>query len=370
MGHSHSQIGASKIPLFKVFMSPEAPDLVTKTLMSGYVGQGPRVDEFEIELGRVMGIDPPPLTVSTCTHGLDLAYHMIGIGAGDEVISSAATCTATNCPLATRKARIVWADVDPITGLIDPLDVKRKMTARTKAIIAVDWAGRLCDYDALCDLGVPVVQDAAHSFLADRPGRKHGDYAVWSFQAIKHLTTCDGGAILPPADQRKRAELLRWYGFNRKTSVSFRCSQVLEEAGFKHHMNDVAASIGLANIKHVEDVVRRHRENAAFYEAELSNISGVITPPPDPGCSWWLYCLIMKDENARDAFIPFMAERGIECSVVHARNDKHPAFRYWGGDLPGLEYFSSREVAIPVGWWLADDDRNRIVAAVKEWLRR
>lgn len=357
------------IPLFKVFMSDQAPSRVGETLMSGYVGEGPRVQEFEDAFAQLVGAPLPPLALNSCTSALDLALHLCGVTIGSEVITTPMTCTATNGVIANRGGKIVWADVDPVTGLIDPKDVARKITKRTKAIMAVDWAGRSCDYRELRKaansaqwLGIPIIQDAAHNLFVD--WRNHGDYVAWSFQAIKHLTTGDGGALLTPEGQYDRGRLLRWYGLDRRSSADFRCAQDIKEAGFKYHMNDIAASIGLANLPHAQWVVDRHCENAAYYHEALQGVEGLVRPPADPSASWWLYCLLVDD---RAGFIDHLAERGIAASPVHRRNDTHPAFDYPSGSLPGVDSFSAREVAIPVGWWLSDRDRLDVVLAIKEW---
>jgi dTDP-4-amino-4,6-dideoxygalactose transaminase len=354
---------AAVIPLFKVFMAPDAKDRAGVTLDSGYVGEGPRVQEFEQAFAELVGFSSrPPLALNSCTSALDLACHLTGVGLGDEVITTPMTCTATNGVLVNRGARIVWADVDPLTGLIDPADVARKITRRTRAIMAVDWAGRSCDYRALRFFGQPVIQDAAHNLFIDPENCGH--YVAWSFQAIKHLTTGDGGALLVPAGQYNRGRLLRWYGLDRTSSADFRCSQDIKEAGFKYHMNDIAASIGLANLPHVAELVAHHRENAAWFSQSLQGVPGITLPPADPGSSWWLYCLLADD---RASLIDHLASRGISASPVHRRNDTHPAFYYPNGPLPGVDHFADHEVAIPVGWWISENDRGRIVAAVLEW---
>lgn len=341
------------IRLFRVFMSEGVFDLVKKTLDSGYVGQGPMVEEFEKAVCELEGIEPYLLATMSGTHALDLAYHLCEIGHGSEVISTPMTCSATNTQLLVRGARIVWADVDPYTGLIDPEDVARKCTRRTKAIVAVDWGGAPCDYAALKQLKIPVIQDGAHSLLADTEG---GDYRMWSFQAIKHLTTGDGGALLVPKDKYERAYLLRWYGLDRRCGTSFRCIQDLREAGYKYGMNDVAASIGLGNISYAKNVVGKHKDNALYY---VKNLKKKIYH--NPHSSYWLFTLLV---DKRDEFISHMKSHGIEASPVHDRNDIKTCFRYSKIDLPGVEEFSRRQVNIPVGWWLTEEERKFIVEAV------
>jgi dTDP-4-amino-4,6-dideoxygalactose transaminase len=369
--------GGAVIDLFRPFMAPEAAEAVARTLAPDaegrvYVGEGPRVQEFEERFAHLVGAPSPPLALNSCTSALDLALHLAGVGLGSEVITTPMTCTATNGVIANRGGKIVWADVDPLTGLIDPADVARKITRRTKAIMAVDWAGRSCDYRALRKaakvapwLDLPIIQDAAHNLLVDMENR--GDYVCWSFQAIKHLTTGDGGAILVPDRQRDRARLLRWYGLDRLSKADFRCSQDITEVGFKYHMNDLAAAIGLANLPHAQWIVERQRACAAYYFEALQDVPGILSPPIDPGASWWLYTLLVDD---RQSLIDHLAERGIGSSPVHARNDTHTAFREWySGPLPGVDWFAARELAIPVGWWLSDKDRLDVVCAIKEWAR-
>lgn len=341
------------IPLFKVAMSPEAPARVAAVLESGYIGQGAMVDVFEDALMQLLGTPGPPLTTNSCTSAIDLALHLIGVGPGDEVITTPVTCTATNSPIVTRGARPVWADVDPLTGLIDPSDVARKITRKTKAIMAVDWGGALCDYDALDIHGLPIIQDAAHSLTAGIGG----DYVCWSFQAIKHLTSGDGGALWCPPSKLERARLLRWYGLDRRSKADFRCEQNISEVGYKYHMNDIAAAIGLANIGATRGLIAKHQVNAAWY-------MGALGVEGNPQSAWWLYTLLVDD---RQGFITHMADRGIACSPVHARNDTHTAFHFPNGPLPGVDHFASRNVAIPVGWWLSEADRAHIVEAVWAW---
>jgi dTDP-4-amino-4,6-dideoxygalactose transaminase len=195
--------------------------------------------------------------------------------------------------------------------------------------------------------------------------RSGGDYICWSFQAIKHLTTGDGGALLCPAEQFDRARLLRWYGLDRTKSDSFRCNQDIAAVGFKYHMNDIAAAIGLANLGLVRSVVQAHQENAQFFCEALQGLEDVRVPDYNPESAWWLYTVRTK---RRDEFITAMARCGIAASPVHTRNDKHSALRDYADEvLPGTDEFSQTEVAIPVGWWVTSEQRDRIVEAVTSW---
>lgn len=346
------------IRLFQVGMSTQAQQKVGEVLGSGYIGQGPKVDEFEQALADTLMLPEPPLALNSCTSALDLALELIGVGPGDYVVTTPMTCTATNGVIVKRGATPLWADVNPSTGLISPRSVEEKVyrpapLGRVKAIMVVDWAGTLANYDQLKSFGIPVIQDAAHSFGAGIGG----DYVAWSFQAIKHLTTGDGGALLAPPEQMERGRLLRWYGLDRRSSASFRCAQNITEAGFKYHMNDIAAAIGLANLPMAVGHLRRHRENAEYIAKRLGL-------PFDPEGSYWFFPYLTE---RRDEFITFAAECGVETSPVHARNDKHTAFHFPNGPLPGTDYFDANFTALPCGWWLTPEDLETIVACVRAW---
>lgn len=360
------------IPLFKVRMEPTASERVAEVLASGYIGQGEQCAAFERAFGAFIGAPESPLLLNSCTSAIDLALHLIGVGPGDEVISTPITCTATNSPPVTRGARIVWADVDPLTGNIDPADVARKVTERTKAIIVVNWAGRRPDYVPLHNTGIPIIEDAAHGpyqYHGLWDANPSGDYLCFSFQAIKHITTGDGGALVGHRGgmDRHRAKLLRWYGLDRESSADFRCAQDITEVGFKFQSNDIAAAIGLANLPGMAAAVAAGQANAEYYCRRLSGLPGIDVPPYDPGCSYWLMTLCVDD---RADFMAYLGERGIATSQVHARNDVHTAFKAASesrGPLPGVEAFDARQVSIPNGWWVTEAQREYIAAHVTHW---
>ncbi len=362
------------IPLFKVFMPHSVLGPLRRTLFSGYIGEGPRVAEFERALRPWLGTRQT-LALNSGTSAIHLALRLAGVGPGDEVISSPMTCLATNVPILALGARIVWADVDPWTGNIDPQDVAKKITARTKAVLCVHWGGYPCDLQELNAIaeahGIPVVEDACHAFGSSYRGRPvggHSAFACFSFQAIKELTTVDGGALAcrHRAD-RERGRLLRWYGIDRKIRrKDLRCEADVAEYGYKFHMNDVAATIGLEQLKHVAGTLAKHRANAARYDAAFLELRSVrpLRYATDRASAHWLYTLRVR---GRRSFMRWMERRGIMVSQVHSRNDAHTAFRAFRTALPGVDEFVSRQVSIPVGWWLGRWDLDRIVAAVREY---
>jgi len=365
------------IPQFKVHMNPEAVNKVRTVLGSGYIGQGARVEEFEERLKEKLGFSYG-VTVNSGTAALTLALRLIGVGPGDSVVSTPMTCLATNAAITLTGADIVWADIDKY-GNIDPESVSESIRQNTKAVMAVDWGGIPCDFDALRKAidaapargthDIPIIQDAAHAFGATyhgRPVAACADYTAFSFQAIKHLTTGDGGLLVTPASQYERAKLLRWYGLDRTSGDRMRCLQNVYEIGDKLHMNDIAAAIGLGNLESVDEVLAKHRENARYYNDIFSLYGELVeVPPGDVDPSYWIYTIHVPDPSD---FERFMFNNGISVSKVHNRNDNYTAFEAYRKPLPNLDRWFSTMTCIPVGWWLTVEDRSRIAELVIRYI--
>ena len=368
------------IPLFKVFMADSAGDALKEVLYSGYIGEGPKVKEFEKLLANHVG-NPYVLTVNSGTSALHLGYHMALYREeyksyktnGDfEVISTPITCTATNTPIINNGAKIVWADVDPISGNIDPQDIENKITKNTRAISIVHWGGNPSEIAKINQIAkkynLATIEDGAHSMGASYKGRALGndsDFLMYSFQAIKHITSVDGGClIVKKKEDYERVKLLRWYGIDRepqtKDKIDLRCELDVVEAGYKFHMNDISATVGIENFKHLDWIISKHRENAKFYN-EAFRTSDKITisvENPDGQSAYWLYTIHL---NNRDEVMKKMGEIGVLTSKVHARNDTHSMFKdFKNNNLPNAEKFNNTHLCIPVGWWVSKDDREFI----------
>jgi dTDP-4-amino-4,6-dideoxygalactose transaminase len=388
------------IPLFKVFMSPEAKAAAGNVLDSGFIGQGAIVDQFEKNLADYFKNDNV-LTLNSGTSGLHLALHMLktpanyidsydgmmyrerhwpGIEAGDEVLATALTCTASNFPILANGLKIKWVDIDATTLNMDLDDLERKITERTKVIMLVHWGGYPNDLDRIKQIQerayirfgfMPmVIEDGAHSFGSKYKNQRlgnHGNIVMYSLQAIKHVTSVDGGLlVLPDRDLYSRGKLLRWYGIDRESNrKDFRCEADIPEWGFKFHMNDVNASIGIENLKHANHIVGRHQDNARFYDNELKNVPGVrlLTRHHDRESAFWIYSMLVEN---RSGFMDYMKECGIIVSQVHERNDKHSCVQQYQSALPTLDKTIGNLVSIPVGWWVTDEQREYIVNCIKK----
>lgn len=355
------------INLFKVGMANDVTEALEKVIFSGYIGQGEIVDDFEQQLKNELGLEVTPVTVNSATSAIDLALEIIGVGPDDEVISTPQTCFASNVHIIHRHAKIRWADIDPISGLIDPNSVKRLVTKKTKAIIAVNWGGKFADYKKLKSFGIPVIEDAAHNwdtFLKTKVTR--GDYIVYSFQAIKFLTTGDGGILVTPSKNESEARILRWYGLDRSKKESFRCTEDIKKVGFKYHMNNINASIGIKNIKFANESVKISRANSLYYINHIKN-EMVIVPTWDEKSSYWLMSIHIKN-NLKNKFMNYLLENGIESSPVHFRNDYYSSTLHFVEDsLPGVDSFTDSQVCIPNGFWVSKEKLEFIVETINKF---
>jgi len=355
------------IPLFKVRMSPCASHNLEKTLNSGFITQGPRVDEFEEAVSMELNLPGAPIAVSSATAGIDLALDCIGVGPGDEVISTPLTCFATNIGALRRGARIRWADISPYTGNIDPFSVQELITPRTRAILAVNWAGQFADYAGLKSFGIPVVEDAAHTWDSFDHDEERGDYIVYSLQAIKFLTAGDGGILVTPENRHQEARNLRWYGLDRDNRENFRNTQNITKAGFKFNMNDISASIALSNIKDAHRSVLKHQRNARMLSDALMKIDWAFAVPYRETSSYWVFPVIMVEDN-RNPFEQWMNAQGIQTAQVHFRNDSYDVMRdFVEGGLPGVDSFSSHQTNIPCGWWMDERDVQFVIDRIMEY---
>ena len=390
------------IPLFKVFMNPTAAGKVGDILNSGYIGQGPKVDEFEENLKDYFNHDKI-ITLNSGTSALHLAIHLMkqpstnidvyqntifvqdpwpGLQEGDEVLATALTCTASNWPILANGLKIKWVDVDPETLNMDLDDLARKITPTTKLILGVHWGGYPLDLDKIREIqnlsedtiGFKplLVEDAAHAFGTKYKGKylgNHGNMVINSLQAIKHITAVDGGVLyLPNQELYDRAKLIRWYGIDRDSNrKDFRCEADIVEWGYKFHMNDVCATVGIENLKCADDIIGKHKSNAAYYDEHLKNINGVTLLKRQKGhdSSFWIYSMLVEN---RDKFYEHMKDCNIMTSQVHERNDKHTCVNEFKSHLPTLDEIIGNVVSIPVGWWVSKEERKYIVECIKQYL--
>jgi dTDP-4-amino-4,6-dideoxygalactose transaminase len=352
-------------------MAPDVSDFILPVLHSGYIGEGPKSRELEKWFGEYIG-NHNCVIVNSGTSAITLALKLAGVGPGDKVLSTPMTCLASNTSILNVGATPVWADI-MMDGTIDPREVGKILSKqKVKAMMCMDWGGKPCMLDELMALsvkyGVPLIEDACQAIGAEYKGVKVGNqatYVAFSTQAIKHLTTVDGGFLcinghqMWAKSQCEDARMMRWFGLDRDKGADMRCNQDPPVVGYKWQMNDVLASIGLANSRGLEQRIEKSRLNAqrlnkCFGLSELAHRKS----------SYWLYTVIIEEP---DRFIQYMKLNGVECSRVHDRNDTKTIFRDSKTPLPGVDWFDEFHVCIPCGWWVTEQETNYICELIDRW---
>jgi dTDP-4-amino-4,6-dideoxygalactose transaminase len=359
------------LPLVKVGMPPR--DLLMpaleKVLYGGMIAEGDDVYHFEAEFARIFRL-PLALGTSSGTSALHIALLLADVVPGDEVITTSMTAEPTNTVILQCGAKPVFADIDSETGNLDPKSVESLVTSRTRAIVVVHYAGfpaNLRELRRIADhYGIQLIEDCAHALGANYSGAgigTIGDFAIFSLQAIKHMTTVDGG-ILTMRDGSKatKARKLRWFGMAKgvpRTEVD------IEHVGFKYNMHNVASVIGLAQLEIIESRISRHIDNGRYFDEAISIIPGLAVTRLDPGCqpSYWLYTVLSEDSTAVERCL---ANIGVSASKLHRPNHYHSIFAPMRRPMPGLDTYYRRLTHIPCGWWVSDEDRERIVDSLRK----
>ena len=358
------------LPLIKPLV-PSKEKLFPKleeVLYSGYIAQGDIVEEFERGFEKFIG-GGNSLSVNSGTAALHIALILAGVKEGDEVISTALTAEPTNVAVKVVGAKIRWADVDIDTGNICPISIEKNINNKTSAIIVVDYAGVPVDVAAIQSISkkykIPVIQDSAHALGAKFKGKRTGNhfpFTVFSFQAIKHMTTLDGG-MLQVYDKvlYEKGKVIRWFGLDKSKS---RLENNIQIQGYKYHMNNVNATIGLVQLEAIENVLSKYISNGKYLDEHLKGVPGVelLKYYPDSEPSYWFYTL--KVDN-RALFIKMMIDNGVFASEIHKRNDLHDYLNDYPAILPVLDIFYDKYVHIPCGYWVTNKDLEKMVSLIK-----
>jgi perosamine synthetase len=362
------------IPIFNTFIDPFAKEKVGKVLDSTFLSEGAMVAEFEKQLESRLGFSHP-VAVNSGTSSLHLALVLAGIKEGDEVILPAQTFVATGLVILQQKAIPVFADIDYATGNVSPVSIEQKITPKTKAIMPVHWAGYPCEMEEIGKIAkkhhLVVIEDAAHALGAtyhSKPIGSISDYTCFSFQAIKHVTTGDGGAVCSLSEKDKASALVkRWFGIDRansKPSILGEREYDISELGYKYHMNDYSAALGLANLENFKDRLIRRRSIAQKYRGAFKNISGIslFEYASDRESAYWLFGMHVEK---REQFILALKEKGITASVIHQGIDRNSIFGGKREDLANQRKFDKTQIHIPIHDGLADEQINYIIETIK-----
>jgi len=375
------------IPITKPALGEEEARAPFESIKSGWVTQGPRVAEFEKAVAAYVGAKHGVATTS-CTTGLHLALASIGVGPGDEVIVPSFTFIASANAILYTGATAVFCEIDPRTYNADPADVERRITKRTKAIMPVDQIGLACDIGAMNDVaqrhGVKVIEDAAPAIGAGYRGRRVGSNAhqtVFSFHPRKVITTGEGGMITTDDDAlAERARKLRAHAMSVSDLERHRSDRVIleeyHELGFNYRMTDIQASIGLVQLRRLDELLRIRVAKAARYNAELAAIRGLAVPytPAYATHTYQSYCVRLTPGSPleRDELMTRLLARGIATrrGVMASHLEKVYRDRVGVVSLPITEDAARTTMLIPLFASLTDDEQSYVIDALREELGR
>jgi len=377
---------------YLVFGSPviedEEIDEVVKTLKSGWIGTGPKVARFEEEFREYTGAKHA-IAVASCTAGLHLSVIALGIGPGDEVIVPVLTFAATANAVIHSGAKPVFADVDISSMTIDPEDVRRKITPRTKAIIPVHFAGRACRLDELEAIArehnLYLIQDTAHALETEYHGRKIGTFdhlASYSFYVTKNITTAEGGMVTTNDEEiANRLKIYALHGMSkdawkRFSDDGYKHYEVVFP-GFKYNMTDIQASLGIHQLRKIERLYIRRQEIWQAYHEKLKHLPLILPTEAEEGTRHGLHLFIIlvdtsKTGITRDELLTALHKQNIGTGVHYIALHHHPYYKqtygYKQGDFPNAEFISDRTLSIPFSAKLTDADVDDVADALNRIL--
>lgn len=378
---------------FLVFGAPaiEQPEIdeVLAVMQSGWLGTGPRAAQFERDFAAYKSV-PYSAALNSCTAALHLSILAAGIKPGDEVITTPMTFCATVNAIIHAGGVPVLADVDPVTMNIDPGEIERRITCRTRAILPVHFAGRACDMDAIMAIawkhGLKVIEDCAHAIETEYKGRKagaFGDFGCFSFYVTKNIITGEGGMVLAQKEEDiARIKVLGLHGMSKDAwkrfgDEGYKHYQVVE-CGFKYNMMDLQAAIGIHQLRRVEPNWRRRREIWHRYDEAFADLSLGLPdkPAPDTRHAYHLYTLLVDEEGAgvrRDHFLEAMNAQNVGTGVHYLSIPEHPYYRREFGwkpeEYPEATRIGRRTVSLPLSAKLTDEDVEDVIEAVRRVLR-
>ncbi len=365
------------IDFFNTYVSPEATKIVSDVLTSTFLSEGKITESFEKELCNTFNFKNI-VTLNSGTSALHLALDLLDIKEGDEVIIPAQTFIATGLAVLYCKAKPVFADINYEDGNLDVESVKAKINLKTKAIICVHWGGYPCDMRGLQDVvkntNIKIIEDAAHALGSVYRNAMIGnisDITCFSFQAIKHLTTGDGGAItVKDAALYEKALQKKWFGIDRKNAALSELGERtydLKEIGYKYHLNNYASALGIANLKDYNERLQKRREIAYFYKSELKDLQALqlFKEEPDRLSAYWLFGFHTND---RIDLIRKLKSKNVPASVVHQRIDKYSIFGGVDHSLKNQTKFDDTQLHIPIHDAIDMEKAEYIVKAIKNSL--
>ena len=366
------------VPLFYPHIPKNSAKSLQKVLKGRWIGQGPLVDKFENVFSKKFTKNLPCVAVGSGTDALHLAYLLAGIKKDDEVICPVFTCTATNIPLLYIGAKIKFADIDPKTFNISIDHVKKLVSKKTKAIVFVNYGGLPCDLTELNKIAkkykIKLIQDAAQSlgnFYKNKPITQYSDFTIFSFQAIKHISSGDGG-LLCFKDKKilKKAYRMRWFGIDRLKKQGGTWENDIKEIGYKYQMTDLGAAILLDALKEFSKIKKHRKKIFSIYEKNLKNNKKVkvVNSVGKFTHSNWLFTILV---DKKDLLQKKLRQSNIETNQVHFRNDRYSIFKKFvkNKKFPNMDSVEKKYLVLPVHTKMSFSDANYVVKKVNLFLK-
>ena len=366
---------SDNIVMFYPHVSKLAKKSVMEVLDTRWIGQGPKVKIFEESFSNKFASKLPAIAVGSGTDALHLSYILAGLKPGDEVIAPVFTCTATNIPFLYMGVKILFADIDPNTMNIDINHVAQLMNKNVKAIICVHYGGLPCDMDELQNIAdkwsVPIIEDAAHAVGAKYKGSTIGsisDFTMFSFQAIKHITTGDGGMLIVKNKELiDQAERVRWFGIDRNAKQAGIWENDITEIGYKYQMTDIAAAMGIASLQEFDAVSSLRKRLFKVYSDELAGYDRVKiigNDFDDREHAAWLFTIIVDN---RYKLQEKLRDNKIESNQVHFRNDRYSIFKDFtdGKNFPNMDQIEDKYLVLPLHTMMNENDVRRVCSIIK-----
>lgn len=373
------------IPYSHQFIDKDDLNSVKEAMLSDWLTQGPKVKEFETALAKYCG-SKYAVAVSNGTAALQAAYFAINIKKGDEIITSPLTFAATSNAAIWQGAKPVFVDIDE-TGNIDPDLIEEKITKKTKAIVAIDYAGLPCNLDRLIKIakkhGLSLIEDAAHSLGAEYKSKKVGgiaDLTTFSFHPVKSITTGEGGAIMTNSKELyEKLLVFRSHGITKDQDRFINKSHgpwyhEMQELGLNYRLTDIQAALGISQLNKLDSFINKRVGIVERYDKELGGINGLILPKAvfkDRRSSWHLYPIRVRSEN-RVFIFEELQKNGIGVQVHYIPVYWHPYYQKLGykrGSCPNAEKWYGSEISIPIYPSLKKEDQKRVIEVLKEILK-
>lgn len=366
------------LPVSRPSIGEEELAEIEKVFATGWLGLGSTVFEFENQVKQYLGAENV-IAVNTGTSALHIALDGFGITAGDEVIVPSLTFCADIQAITALGAAPVFCEVDPDTLNVDPNDIRERITPRTRAIMPVHYRGQVCDMDALLDIAgqhnLIVIEDAAHAFGSSYKGQKVGSFghaACFSFDPIKNLTCGEGGAVVLQdndiAEQIRRKRIL---GIDKDTWHRYRNQRTwfyeVTTQGYRYHMSNINAAIGLAQLKKLDRFLDRKRALVASYNQKLADLTDIQVIDMDLDQTAPFTYIIKVLNGRRDQAIPFLAERGVGAGVHYIANHIQPFFAPYAEPMPVTEKLWKQILTLPLHAEMTEADVDTVVSALTDF---